>query len=331
MNNRQAYIQGPHLLDAEVGEFQRNFNQKSFMFRHTMAGHPLFQLPRIALAAERMLAKGDLEKFVALGGQTKSAGTKFSAMPARERLAATITQLAHADAWVKVSSVDTADREYADLLGQVLVEFENFVNFPLLREITWTSLTLFLASPHVVTPYHIDHESNFLFQISGEKDITLFDPTDRSLLSEPEIENFYAGDYQAAHYREEIQQRGATYRLAPGKVVHHPPLAPHWIRNGDDLSISVSIGFCMRDIDRRARVYQVNHFLRRFGVAPTSPGLSKVSDRIKIAGIGVVSKSNPQTPSEILFSGMARLTAPPRIIKRLVRRVLGPTPDQHSK
>jgi hypothetical protein len=49
-----------------------------------------------------------------------------------------------------------------------------------------------------------------------------------------------------------------------------------------------------------------------------------VSDGIKIAGIGMVSKSNPTTPTEILFSGMSRLTAPPRMLKRLVRRVVGP-------
>jgi Cupin-like domain len=324
MSKEQFDFTGARLMDVDAGEFRKNFNEKSFMFRHNMASHPLFELPRIALAAERMLARGDLEKFVALGGQTKSAGTKFSAMPARERLATTITQLAEAGAWLKVSSVDTADPDYAELLQRVLFEFEELANFPLRREITWTSLTLFLASPHVVTPYHIDHESNFLFQVSGEKDITLFDPRDRGLLSEPEIERFYAGDYQAAQYREENQPKGSTYRLEPGRVVHHPPLAPHWIRNGDNVSISVSIGFCMRDIDRRARVYQVNHFLRRFGVPPTAPGRSKVSDGIKIAGIGMISKSNPTTPAEILFSGMSRLAAPPRMLKRLVRRVVGP-------
>jgi len=316
-------VGGP-LLDADPVEFRANYNEKSFMFRHNMAGHPLFELPRIVLAAERMLGRGDLEKFVALGGQTKSAATKFSAMPPRERLAATITQLADAGVWLKVSSVDTIDPEYAQLLQRLLLELEQLAQFPLRSEITWASLTLFLASPHVVTPYHIDHESNFLFQISGEKDVTLYDPTDRSLLSEVEIERFYAGDYQAAQYREEVQQKGSTYRLSPGRVVHHPPLAPHWIRNCDNVSISVSIGFCMRDIDRRSRVYQVNHFLRRFGVSPTAPGRSKVSDGIKIAGIGMVSKSNPTTPTEILFSGMSRLTAPPRMLKRLVRRVVGP-------
>jgi hypothetical protein len=83
--------------------------------------------------------------------------------------------------------------------------------------------------------------------------------------------------------------------------------------------VSVSIGFCMRSLDRRARVYQVNHFLRRAGLGPIPPGTSALIDGLKIAGIGMVSKSNPTTPDEILFSGLTRLAAPPRMLKRLVR------------
>jgi hypothetical protein len=43
--------------------------------------------------------------------------------------------------------------------------------------------------------------------------------------------------------------------MVPGVAAHHPPLAPHWVRNGAAVSVSVSIDFCMRAFDRRARVY----------------------------------------------------------------------------
>ena len=102
-------------------------------------------------------------------------------------------------------------------------------------------------------------------------------------------------------------------------MVHHPPLAPHWVQNGDEVSVSVSIGFCMRSLDRRARVYQVNHFLRRLGIQPTPPGNSAIRDGLKIAAIGLVSKSHPTTPDEILFSGVNRITAPRRAVMRCVR------------
>jgi hypothetical protein len=98
-------------------------------------------------------------------------------------------------------------------------------------------------------------------------------------------------------------------------------LAPHWVQNGDQVSVSVSIGFCMKHLDRRARVYQVNHFLRRLGLAPTPPEQSKLRDALKIAGMGAISKSNPTTPDEILFSGLSRLVAARRAVKRWTRSI----------
>lgn len=306
----------PRLLEADPQQFRSHFNVRSFMFRHNMCGHPLFQLPRLAALAEQMLQRGDMKQFVALGGKENTAGTKFTAMPQEQRLADTVRQLASSSAWLKISSADVADPEYAAFLHQCLQEIEALSGAALQREITWSALTIFLASPHVVTPYHIDHESNFLFQVSGAKQVSLFDPNDRYLLPEAQIESFYSGNFQAAQYREEFQVRGTRYDLVPGGVIHNPPLGPHWVQNGNNVSVSVSIGFCMRSLDRRARIYQVNHYLRKAGLGPTPPGRSALSDRLKIAGIGLLSKSKPTTPDEILFSGLARLSAPPRMVKR---------------
>jgi hypothetical protein len=306
------------LIEADQPNFRNCFNAKSFMFRHDLANSPLFELPRLAVLAERMLARGEMQKFVALGGKSTGAGTKFSAMPPQEKLAQTVRQLAEADAWLKISSANAADPEYGQLLQQVLDDIETMAEVPLKQQITWATLTVFLASPRIVTPYHMDHESNFLFQIRGEKDLSLFDQTDRTLLSEDEIEQFYAGDFEAARYRTGTQERGNVYRLKPGLVVHHPPLAPHWVQNGDNVSVSVSIGFCMHSLDRRARVYQVNHILRRMGLSPTPPGKSPLRDAVKVAGMGLLSKSQPRNIDEILFSGVNRLMAPPRAMKRVI-------------
>ena len=61
------------------------------------------------------------------------------------------------------------------------------------------------------------------------------------------------------------------YRLVPGLAVHHPPLAPHWVKNEDRVSVSVSVNFCMRSLDHRAKIYQANRLLRSVGLA-TRPG-----------------------------------------------------------
>jgi hypothetical protein len=210
------------------------------------------------------------------------------------------------------------------LLKDILGELEVLSGRPLSELITWSSMTVFLASPNVTTPYHIDHESNFLLQIYGAKDLSLHNPGESGIVPEEQLENFYAGDFEAAQYRPELQHLGTIFRMEPGTAVHHPPLAPHWVQNGDQVSVSVSIGFCMKDIDRRARIYQVNHFMRHLGMKPTPPGKSKLSDVLKIAGVGMVSKSNPTTPDEILFSAMRRVVGPPRAIKRWLHSLRKP-------
>jgi hypothetical protein len=309
------------LLGVDPEMFRSNFNVRSFQFRHSLADHELLQLPRIALIAERMLTAGHLEKFVALGGRSSKPDKKFSAMLPQQKLAETVRQLAEANVWLKISSADVADPKYAELLQDILKEFEELAGFPMRQQITWSSLTLFLSSPMVVTPYHIDHESNFLFQIRGEKDLSLFDPNNRELLPEREIEDFYAGNFEAAAYRAEAQSRGQVYHLAPGVVVHHPPLAPHWVQNSNNVSISASVGFCLRFLDRRARIYQVNHYLRKAGMRPTAPGISRFRDSLKAATIGLFSKSKSIDHDEILFSGLSRLLTLPRLAKRLLSKM----------
>ncbi|MGO8858429.1 MAG: cupin-like domain-containing protein [Steroidobacteraceae bacterium] len=310
---------GGRLLSAQPLEFRQKFNVKPFQFKHTFANSPLFSLSHLAVVAERMLARGDLEKFVARSAKTALCDARFKDMPLKAKMAETVGQLAESKIWLKISSAHTADPEYNEFLQQVLREVEELSDQPLHEMITWSALTVFLASPGVTTPYHIDHESNFLFQVQGSKDVSLHDPNERDVVPEVQLERFYAGDFEAAQYRPELQYRATVFHLDPGRAVHHPPLAPHWVQNGNDVSVSVSIGICLQSIDRVARVYQVNHLLRRCGLEPTPPGKSKLRDGLKKAGIGMISKSNPSTPDEILFSGLTRLSKPPRAIKRWVR------------
>jgi len=310
------------ILQVDPSAFRGAFNRRSFAFAHTLAGNPLFTLPRLAQLAGRMLAAGDEKKFVALGGESASVASGFNALPRAQRLTSTIEALPTGRSWVKLSSADVFDPDYRAVLEQILAELAELSGSALKDQITWSTLTVFLASPGIVTPYHIDHESNFLLQIAGEKDLFLFDGGDRTVLTEQEIECFYAGDFQAARYRAELQPRASAYRLVPGVVAHHPPLAPHWVQNGTAVSVSVSIGFCMHPLDRRARVYQVNHYLRRLGLTPTAPGRSAVRDSLKSGALGLLSNRRPTTPDEIIHSGLNRLRrlgAPVSRVRRALR------------
>jgi hypothetical protein len=89
------------------------------------------------------------------------------------------------------------------------------------------------------------------------------------------------------------------------------------VRNGQNVSVSVSIGFCLRELDARAHVWQANYCLRRLGLRPSEPGLSTRGDRMKLAAIRMLSKRNGTDRDDILFSGMHRLATPLKLAKRL--------------
>ena len=317
MLEREAAV--ARLLPSASADFRAKYNRASFAFQHGLAGLELFTIPRLARLAERILESGTPGRFSAFDAATAGTGTKFHTMTHRGKVADTVRRLADGGVWMKLSMAHEADPEYAALLEQISGELEQLTGYPLRAETTWKTMTLFLASPGIVTPYHIDHESNFLLQAQGEKDVALYDAHDRTLLTAEEIERFYAGagSVDAANWREDFATRGTIYRLVPGVGVHHPPLAPHWVRNGQDVSVSISIGFCLRELDARAHVWQANYCLRRLGLRPQEPGVSARADRLKHNAIRAISRRNTTDRDEILFSGVHRISAPLRLAKRL--------------
>lgn len=315
------------LLQASGEEFKRSFNLHPFKFNHTLQRSGLFEIPRIVELAKRMLEKnGD---YCALNFRNGTIGRKFgddpedaklSASERSEQLDETVSHLGDSSTWIKLVRVQNYDPDYAEVLNAVTCELESLSDFPLRKDMTWVTMTLLLSSPNITTPFHIDHETNFLFQLQGEKDVCLFPATDRELVPNQEIERYYSGDFSAAFYRQEMQDRGTVFRLTPGEVVHHPPLAPHWVRNGDNISVSISINYCMKTLEKRARIYQANYFLRKMGLKPMPPGVSPLRDSVKWKLISTMEHRHPTTFSEVVHTPVDRLKAPLNAVRRLVRR-----------
>src|SRR5262249_33173022 len=137
---------------------------------------------------------------------------------------------------------------------------------------------VFLSSPGSVTPYHIDPEWNFLLQVRGSKLMNVF-PAE--LLTEPELERFYSGAHRNLVFRDEYQKRATVFELHPGEGAHVPVTAPHWVKNGPEVSVSFSITFQTRASERRGLVYRFNHALRARGWDPTPVGRSPWRDALK--------------------------------------------------
>jgi hypothetical protein len=82
-------------------------------------------------------------------------------------------------------------------------------------------------------------------------------------------------------FRDEYQAKAVTFELTPGYALHVPSLAPHWVKNGDDVSISFSAGFVTQGYERRDGVHQVNALLRRWGLRPRPVGRTRWRDGLK--------------------------------------------------
>lgn len=298
----RLFADGPAGLDGAFG-------RRSFLFRHRLVESGLFTIPRLMRAAEHLLRSGREFRLVARQAQQRI-DTRFDQAPLRERVAAAFLDLESSNSWVKLNNVGDVDGDYAALLDDCVDEISNLAGRDLRRDLTLAQFTVFCASPGSVTPFHIDHETNFLCQVAGEKEVCLWDPRDRSVVSERDLERFYTGEINAARYRDEFELKGQRYELRPGYGVHQPPNAPHWVRTGANVAISVSVNLCHRDIDRRAHAFQVNHLLRKAGLQPRPPGERAWVDRLKALPLTMLGTSRPRSADDVVFSGLARLRAP---------------------
>ena len=102
-------------------------------------------------------------------------------------------------------------------------------------------------------------------------------------------------------------EKDIVYDLGPGDGVHHPVNAPHWVQNGPEVSISLSLGLCLHNSNRDAKVYQANYMLRKLGFDPTPPRRSEMRDSMKARFISLWSDRNPKTFEQVVYSGATRL------------------------
>ncbi|QQS42024.1 MAG: cupin-like domain-containing protein [Acidobacteriota bacterium] len=319
---RAAEAMPSKMFNHGAGEFADKFNVLPFSVSHNLGEHPLFELPRLAKLAATLweLAAG---KVVAQEG-TADFGNRWDEIPNKAlSLIKGIREIEQSNAWVLLKSIQE-DPEYSACIDQCLAELSELTGMDLKKEITWMDGYIFIASPGAVTPHHIDHESNFLLQIHGDKQINVCDPNDRSVLFEDEIENYYAGDLSAARFKPVSQEKAYVFPMEPGKGVHIPSKGPHWVRNGNKYSVSFSINFCMRQTDVRSRIYQCNHYLRRLDFDPTPPGQSSVKDLLKLMATSRLANGRASNKYELLRKNLKRLDRASRVFGKVLGRSVAP-------
>jgi hypothetical protein len=264
-------------LQFGAEELGRDFDQRPIAFSHRFHQLPLFELQRLAELAERLLAgAGKRDVYNAVG--RAAPGERFGDNRAAELSPGeTIKAIATADSWVVLKRVER-DPEFRPLVEACAAEIGAAIPVLAPPDLLRAEGFIFVTSPHAVTPYHIDPQWPFLAQIRGEKLYTIYDAT---VVSEPEIEDWHAGDVMAAKYAPEKEPHGRTFRLRPGDALTQPVYAPHVARVGADYSITFSVAFVSKAWAKHVPLRLANRALRRAGLKPAPIGEKPLLDSAK--------------------------------------------------
>jgi hypothetical protein len=263
------------VIDDDSQLFQARFNRATFQFAHHLAGHPLFELPRLL-----ELAKNLPDEDVYYDAGNIRVDQRWDQTPRTElSVDQLIDRIENAGAWILLKRSNRFP-EYGAILDQGLAEVQALVGDHFPKKMRMRSAVVLITSPNRTTAYHIDPDCNFLCQIRGSKTLHVFDRFDREVLPEEELERFWAVDKNAAVYKPHLQARATSYEFKPGMGVHMPVNAPHWAQNHDNISVTLAMIFQFPE-SALGNIYRCNYFLRKAGIRPSPPGRWKIGDTLK--------------------------------------------------
>lgn len=250
--------------------------------RHRLVGHPLLQLPQLVALARRL---GQAGGAIRHHDDRASPGTDFVTAPETHRAAApaveALERIEESRVWLALHNVQL-DPEYRALIDEILDAARPAVDARdpgMCHRAGW----IFVTSPGAVTPYHMDHEHNFILQVQGRKTLHVWEPLDREVVTEASLELFHGtGSRALVKWTEDIQPKARVFELEPGMGGYMPSTAPHWVRNGPEVSITISATY-YTDSTRRAKLlHATNHRLRSLGMRPSPVGASPLADTVKV-------------------------------------------------
>jgi hypothetical protein len=260
-------------------EFRKYFDRKPFLFSHSLSGHELLSLSAIRDLAVKLSTNSRPRGYLNLGG--RPAELKWGTSTFVESLQSAFDNMGASRLRLKLSKIHS-ETQYRELLDECTRELKTVVGEVLSEQYRDPVATLFITSPDEITPYHVDGEANFLFQIAGEKRVFVVDGRDCEQVSEADLERYW-GTYNM-ELNDVARERAFCFDLKPGQGVHIPVSFPHWVENSSAPSISLSVNFARRaDVKD---VLWVNYQMRKLGIQPAPCGHNRKLDYVKhlIAG-----------------------------------------------
>ena len=247
-------------------ELPQNFSPKKVcQVTHKLSDHPAFKLSALSALVERLPSS-----FIRFHTTKAQADTDFDKAcqlyPAKMTVKDAMANLAHSGSWIAVHYANI-DPEYKDVLSEVMGEMKKSIN-PLDPGVDFCVLWIFIQSPRSITPFHMDHENNFILQIKGTKTAHIWNPN--TIIPKDKNEVFLgAGLRDQIKFKEDFLRESEKLTFEPGKGAYMPSASPHLVFNHDEISITCSFTYITKKTYERAQVCRLNHMLRRRGFSPS--------------------------------------------------------------
>jgi hypothetical protein len=267
-----------------VGQFAANFDHRPFQFGHALDRMEIFQMPALLRLADTCMRKREHKSHFEIGEPVVDG--YFGNKPKNMTLVEALERIGEGSNWIILKRIHE-EPEYRAALEVFISELSELTATNLRRTYRDPIVTIFITSPNRITPYHLDGEANFLAQVQGSKSIFLYDAHQPSILTAEEMEKYWTGHLLAPRWQNDLSEGHWHYRLSPGLGVFNPATFPHWVKNTDNVSVSVSINF-KRVRNDAIGAYRTNYYVRRIGLQPTEPGRSPVLDRLKSLTFGTL-------------------------------------------
>lgn len=294
---------------GEIFQFPENakklFPGKSFRTKHGLSDHPLLQLEALVALAQKM----DRDRIEYSSGDT-SPDQKFEDIKQIDLAPAeVIRQIETCGAWMVLKNVELIP-EYRQLIEAALdsgaraAGFKDRHDAGMLEEQGF----IFVSSANSTTPFHSDYEENLFVHLHGKKYFHVFENKNRDVVSEEELEHNPA-KHRNHPYDNKFEKQAVVYELDRGEGIFLPYIWPHWVKTGDDYSISMAITWKTKEVHENYKLLFMNGMLRRMGLAQSPPGKHPIWDRTKVGAY---------TLSRALVEPLRKSEASRKFLRRLL-------------
>jgi hypothetical protein len=262
--------------------FDDAFPLRSVGFSHDLHHDERLTLASVADLADRLPRRSVIADTAAQPLLVPQGGPPRGVL---ERPGDVIRDLRNANAWLTLLNVED-DPGMAEIMNAHLDQLESGMiakqgnkRGRMYRRVAF----VFVSSPDSVTPVHFDIEHSLLMQVSGSKTVSI-GCFENDVIRRHEFDRYWDGSHGRI---ENLPPEVAAYPLTPGRAVYIPPGTPHWVHNGPDISLSVTLTYFTAATVRENRVEDFNSRLRRWHVKPREPGRSTTVDTAKVCAMGV--------------------------------------------